>query len=129
MIRSWPKPFEVISEKEKKVVMLAANNDWGRGAVAAYSEEFKNLGVTLQNAEYFEQGQSDYRPSLTKVKGMNPDALLLIMESRDASVLVRQIKEIGFKPAFLPGAAWSPQSLPRRSGMIAALAKASWRRR
>jgi branched-chain amino acid transport system substrate-binding protein len=89
---------KVISEKAKKVVMVAANNDWGRGAVKAYSEEFKPLGVTLMSAEYFEQGQSDYRPSLTKVKGMRPDALLLIMESRDASVLVRQMKEIGFRP-------------------------------
>ena len=89
---------KMIAEKNKKVAMFAPNNDWGRGAVAAYTGEFKNLGMTLQTAEYFEQGQSDYRPSLTKVKGMNPDALLLIMESRDASILVRQIKEIGFKP-------------------------------
>jgi branched-chain amino acid transport system substrate-binding protein len=89
---------KIIAEKAKKVVMYPANNDWGRGAVKAYSGEFKRLGVELQGAEYFEQGQSDYRPSLTKVKGMKPDALLLIMESRDASVLVRQMKEIGFRP-------------------------------
>jgi branched-chain amino acid transport system substrate-binding protein len=89
---------KIISEQAKKVVMFAVNNDWGRGAVGAYSDVFKPLGVTLQSAEYFEQGQSDFRPSLTKVKGMNPDALLLIMESRDAVVLVRQMKEIGFRP-------------------------------
>lgn len=89
---------KIIAEKAKKVVMYAANNDWGRGAVGAYSKEFKKHGVTLQSSEYFEQGQSDFRPSLTKVKGMNPDAFLLIMESRDASVLVRQMKEIGFRP-------------------------------
>jgi branched-chain amino acid transport system substrate-binding protein len=89
---------KVIAEKNKKVVMYAANNDWGRGAVQAYSGVFKDLGVDLQSAEYFDQGQSDYRPSLTKVKGMRPDALLLIMESRDASILIRQMKEIGFRP-------------------------------
>ncbi len=89
---------KVISEKAKKVVMYAANNDWGRGAVKAYTEEFKPHGVTLMSAEYFEQGQADYRPSLTKVKGMKPEALLFIMESRDASVLVRQMKETGFRP-------------------------------
>lgn len=89
---------KIIAEKAKKVVMYGPNNDWGRGAVDAYSKEFKKVGVTLMSAEYFEQGQSDFRPSLTKVKGMNPDALLLIMESRDASVLVRQMKESGFRP-------------------------------
>jgi len=89
---------KVIGEKAKRVVMYAANNDWGRGAVKAYTEEFKPLGITLMSAEYFEQGQADYRPSLTKVKGMKPEALLLIMESRDASVLVRQMKETGFRP-------------------------------
>ena len=90
---------KVISEQAKKVVIYAANNDWGRGAVGAFSESFKTHGVTVQSAEYFEQGQSDFRPSLTKVKGMNPDALLFIMESRDASVLVRQMEEIGFRPS------------------------------
>jgi branched-chain amino acid transport system substrate-binding protein len=89
---------KIIAEKAKKVVMYGPNNDWGRGAVGAYSKEFKKVGVTLMGAEYFEQGQSDFRPSLTKVKGMNPDALLLIMESRDASVLARQMKEIGIRP-------------------------------
>lgn len=89
---------KIIAEKNKKVVMYAPNNDWGRGAVGAYSAEFKSLGVTLQSAEYFEQGQADYRPSLTKVKGMKPDALLLVMESRDASILARQMQESGFRP-------------------------------
>lgn len=89
---------KLISERAKKVVMYGENNDWGRGAVKAYSEVFKDLKVELQSAEYFEPGQSDFRPSLTKVKGMNPDALLLIMQARDAEVLVRQMKETGFRP-------------------------------
>jgi branched-chain amino acid transport system substrate-binding protein len=101
---------KLISEKAKKVVMYAANNDWGRGAVEAYSKVFKPLGVTLQSAEYFEQGQSDFRPSLTKVKGLNPDALLLIMESRDAVVLVRQMQETGFRPIiFARGTVVTPE--------------------
>jgi len=89
---------KLIAERAKKVVMYGENNDWGRGAVKAYSEVFKANGVTLLSGEYYELGQSDFRPSLTKVKGMNPEALLLIMQGRDASVLVRQMKEVGFRP-------------------------------
>jgi branched-chain amino acid transport system substrate-binding protein len=89
---------KIIAEKNKKVVIYAPNNDYGRGAVQAYTEVFKILKVDLQSTEFYDQGQADYRPSLTKVKGLNPDALLLVSESRDAAVLVRQMKESGFRP-------------------------------
>lgn len=88
----------VIAEKAKTVAMFGPNNDFGRGAAAAYGEEFKKVGVRLLTVEYFEQGTADYRPQLTKVKSMSPQALLLVMESRDASVLVRQLRESGMRP-------------------------------
>jgi branched-chain amino acid transport system substrate-binding protein len=87
-----------LADSAGSVVMIGANNDWGRGAVAAYEPHFEELGVDFLGAEYFEQGQADYRPMLTKIKEQNPDALLLIMESRDAATLVRQIKEMGWDP-------------------------------
>lgn len=89
---------KVLAEKAKTVVMIAANNDWGRGAVAAYRPHFEELKVNFLGAEYFEQGQPDFRPILTKVKGQNPQALLLIMESRDAATMIRQMKEMGWTP-------------------------------
>jgi branched-chain amino acid transport system substrate-binding protein len=89
---------KLIAEKASSVVMIAANNDWGRGAVAAYQPHFEQLGVEFLGAEYFEQGQPDYRPLLTKIKAQDPEALLLIMESRDAATLLRQMKEMGWEP-------------------------------
>jgi branched-chain amino acid transport system substrate-binding protein len=89
---------KLVAERAKKVVMYGENNDWGRGAAKAYSAVLKDNGASLEDVEYYELGQSDFRPSLTKVKGMNPEALLLIMQGRDASVLMRQMKEVGFRP-------------------------------
>lgn len=87
-----------IAADAESVYMIAANNDWGRGAVAAYEPHFEELGVAFLGAEYFEQGQPDFRPVLTKIKAEEPESLLLIMESRDAATMVRQMKEMGWDP-------------------------------
>ena len=87
-----------IADDAESVYMMAANNDWGRGAVAAYEPHFEELGVAFLGAEYFEQGLADFRPILTKIKAQEPESLLLIMESRDAATMVRQMKEMGWDP-------------------------------
>lgn len=84
-----------IAERAKSVTIFAANNDFGRGAAQEYRERFAELGVQVVGVEYFEQGQADYRPTLTKVKAQNPEALLLIMEAKDGAVFVRQFHEVG----------------------------------
>jgi branched-chain amino acid transport system substrate-binding protein len=86
-----------IGEQAKSVTLLAANNDFGRGAVAAYKEEFGKVGVRFAGEEYFEQGQADFRPTLTRIKGQNPEAILLVMEGKDAAVFIRQFQEVGMK--------------------------------
>ena len=84
-----------IADAVNSITIFAINNDFGRGAAAAYNEQFKNLGVDVLSTEYFEQGQADYRPTLTSVKSKNPEALLLVMEGKDASVFIRQMNELG----------------------------------
>src|SRR5262245_41221924 len=82
----------------KTVSVVAQNDDFGRGAAAAYDAAFKKAGITLQSTEFFDRGQADYRPLLTKLKRANPDGVLLVMLASDASVFLRQFRELGLKP-------------------------------
>lgn len=86
-----------IADNVGSITIFAINNDFGRGAAAAYTEQFGNLGVDVVSTEYFEQGQADYRPTLTSVKSKDPEALLLVMEGKDASVFIRQMHELGME--------------------------------
>lgn len=86
---------QYIADAVDSITIFAINNDFGRGAAAAYTEQFGNLDVDVVSTEYFEQGQADYRPTLTAVKSRGPEALLLVMEGKDASVFIRQMHELG----------------------------------
>jgi branched-chain amino acid transport system substrate-binding protein len=86
-----------IGQQVKSAAIIAQNDDFGRGAAAAYDAAFKKFGVKLVSTEFFDRGQADYRPLLTKIKRANPDAVLLVMLASDASVFLRQYRELGLK--------------------------------
>jgi len=86
-----------IGQQVKSASIIAQNDDFGRGAAAAYDAAFKKFGVTLVSTEFFDRGQADYRPLLSKIKRANPDAVLLVMLASDASVFLRQYRELGLK--------------------------------
>src|SRR6266446_3177970 len=84
-----------IVQSTKTVSIFAQNDDFGRGAAAAYDAAFKKVGITLLSTEFFDRGQADYRPVLTRVKRANPEAVLLVMLASEGSVFMRQFREIG----------------------------------
>ncbi|HEV8437501.1 MAG TPA: ABC transporter substrate-binding protein [Methylomirabilota bacterium] len=86
-----------MGQQVKAASVIAQNDDFGRGAAAAYDAAFKKAGVKLVSTEFFDRGQSDYRPLLTKIKRANPDAVLLVMLASDASVFLRQFRELGLR--------------------------------
>jgi branched-chain amino acid transport system substrate-binding protein len=79
----------------KTVSLVAQNDDFGRGAAAAYDASFKKAGVKVLSQEFFDRGQADYRPLLTRLKRTNPEALLGVILASDASVFLRQFRELG----------------------------------
>lgn len=84
-----------IAQSTKSVSIFAQNDDFGRGAAAAYDVAFKKYGIKLVSTEYFDRGQADYRPVLTRVKRANPEAVLLVMLASEGSVFMRQFREVG----------------------------------
>src|SRR6266481_9917088 len=84
-----------IAQQVKSASVIAQNDDFGRGAAAAYDAAFKKFGVKLVSTEFFDRGQADYRPVLARVKRANPEAVLLVMLASEGSVFMRQFREIG----------------------------------
>ena len=84
-----------IAKNAKTVSIVAQNDDFGRGAATAYDAAFKKSGVKLVSTEFFDRGQSDYRPLLTRLKRSSPEALLMVMLANEGSVFMRQYRELG----------------------------------
>ena len=47
------------------------------------------------STEFFDRGQADYRPVLTRVKRAAPEGVLLVMLASEGSVFMRQFRELG----------------------------------
>jgi len=84
-----------MGQSTKTVSIFAQNDDFGRGAAAAYDAAFKKNGIKLVSTEFFDRGQADYRPVLTRVKRASPEAVLLVMLASEGSVFMRQFREVG----------------------------------
>lgn len=87
--------WAVNDKKVKKWAYIAINTDYGRGSVEAFNAELKKLGGTVVFTEYFNQGETDYYPLVTKLKASGADALCLFGETVDLSRVVAQFNEMG----------------------------------
>ncbi len=91
--------------KATKVDVLAVNDDWGRQSTAAVKAELEKRGGTLPKIEYYTGGETNFLPQLTAIKNDNPDALFLVGQSQDGSMIVKQLKELKWsKPVIGLGA-------------------------
>ncbi len=79
----------------KSSSILAMNNDFGRGAANAYDAAFKKAGVKLASTDFFDPGQPDYRPVLTRIKRAGAESILGIILASDGAPFMRQYHELG----------------------------------
>lgn len=93
--------------KLERLAYVGVNDDWGRGAVDAFSGEIEALGGETVLKEYFEHGTTDYYTLLTKVRAAQPDGLFVAAETQDGSILVKQIKELGIDTKVFGVGSWA----------------------
>ena len=88
-----------LAEKKpyKKVAYFAEDTDYGRAGVVAMQKELEPKGIKTQSVDYFKKGESDYVTYLTKVKGAEPDAILLFMLDQELQNFMRQYRQYGLK--------------------------------
>lgn len=113
----WKKGF-------KSIAILAPNNAYGSGMVAAVSNAFKNLGGTVATSQLYTEGQADYRQELGRLKSAKPDVYVTTTYGKDGTVINKEFFELGMTstPIFdiyasmdVPDA--DPKSVEGRIGM------------
>jgi branched-chain amino acid transport system substrate-binding protein len=94
----------VAAYKPKTIAYIYAATDFGVSTVKTAQENAVKMGLKEVANEKYQQGQPDYRPSLSKVKIANPDLVFLVSYDADAILLMRQAKEVGLTPKAFLGA-------------------------
>ncbi len=92
--------------KPKSVAILHENSLFGTKGANAFAKSCKKLGYRVVLKQGYEHGGIDFRPVLIRVKQLNPDIVYMVSYIMDASLLMRQSKELKLTPKmFIGGAA------------------------
>jgi branched-chain amino acid transport system substrate-binding protein len=97
--------FEQVA-KPKSIAILYENTDFGSSTSKAMKDWCDGHGVNVVLSEGYQAGAVDFKPILQKVKSLRPDIVYMVSYLMDASLLMRQSKELDINPqAFIGGAA------------------------
>ncbi len=92
--------------KPRTIAFIYENTDFGTSTTKSAKAYAAQKGIAMVADEPYSKGSPDYRSTLTKIKGKNPDLVFMVSYVADAILLMRQAREVGLQPqAFLGGGA------------------------
>jgi branched-chain amino acid transport system substrate-binding protein len=92
--------------KPKTVAILHENSLFGTSGAKEFEKTCNGLKIQVLLKEGYEAGGIDFKPVLIKVKQLNPDIVYMVSYIMDASLLMKQAKELKLTPKmFIGGAA------------------------
>ena len=89
--------------KPKTAVILHENSLFGTKGAKSFKKSCDKLGIKVLMSQGYEHGGIDYKPVLIKVKQLNPDIIYMISYVMDASLIMRQSRELKLTPKLFIG--------------------------
>jgi len=86
----------IIEEKgDKKLAFINIDNDYGWGVYKAAEAATKEYGGEVVSSDFHKQGETEFSGILTKIKGLNPDAIIFNTYIEEGARMMRQAYELG----------------------------------
>lgn len=89
--------------KARKIFIIDDKTTYGKGIADEFEKESRRLGIAVLGHEGITQGEKDFSPLLTKIKGLGPDLIFFGGMYPEGALLVRQAKSLGLSPRWLGG--------------------------
>lgn len=113
-----------------KAAQIYTNDDqFSVGEFKAYEAALKASGVQVVDTETVRTGDVDFSAQLTKIKSLNPDALVISSQGQESVGLITQARKLGLdKVVLLGGNAFNAAGVVKESGksMEGALSATPW---
>lgn len=91
--------------KPQSIAILYESSDFGTSGADDMVKQAEKLGMKVLIKEKYEKGSVDFKPLLSKVKAENPDVIYMVSYVMDASLLMKQIKELRIDAKLFAGGA------------------------
>jgi branched-chain amino acid transport system substrate-binding protein len=80
---------------KKRVAVVQVQTDWGQSVGSTFTAQLKKDGGNVEVEEIYNQGTTDFRAILTKLRREKPDVIFLAMLEEEAATFMRQYKQLG----------------------------------
>ncbi|MCG3141383.1 MAG: hypothetical protein HDKAJFGB_02659 [Anaerolineae bacterium] len=84
-----------------KVASIGVNNAFGKDSRDAMNEQFKAAGIEILADEVFQPGDKDFTAQLTKIKALNPQAVIVHATPGEGAPLTVQYHTLGLTAPLL----------------------------
>lgn len=101
------------------VIYVDNQSPYSKGLAQFYEESFTKQGGTIVGKEAYVPEDQDFKATLTKIKGMNPDVVYLPGYYEQVGKIVKQARELGINVPFLGGDGWDSPKLAEIAGPAA----------
>lgn len=95
----------------KTFSILYVNNDFGVSLEDYFKKKVESLGGKVLSSESFEQGVTDFKPQISKIKKAKAQVVYLLSYPQQTPMIVNQMRELGVKCQILGVAAFEDPSL------------------
>lgn len=89
--------------KPKTAAILYENSLFGTKGAKSFGKICKKLGIKVLLKEGYEHGGIDYKPVLIRVKKLHPDIIYMVSYIMDASLIMKQSREMKLDPKMFIG--------------------------
>ena len=91
--------------KPTSIAILYESSDFGTSGAEDMVKQSEKFGMKVLVKEQYEKGAVDFKPILSKVKAARPDMIYMVSYVMDASLLMKQIKELRIDAKLFAGGA------------------------
>jgi branched-chain amino acid transport system substrate-binding protein len=82
----------------RSVALINENSAFSKDTMAAADRKSREAGLDVVYTEEYTKDVKDLSPTLIKIRALNPDVLMAGTYGEDATLIVRQLKDMGWAP-------------------------------
>ncbi|MBG9978128.1 ABC transporter substrate-binding protein [Ruoffia tabacinasalis] len=98
------------------VVITDQSKDYSVGLAEPFKAEFENLGGTVVDEVFYNDGEQDFMGLLTSIAALDFDVLYVPAFFSEAGIIVRQAREMGLMQPILSGHGFASDTLTEIAG-------------
>ncbi|MBI4691443.1 MAG: ABC transporter substrate-binding protein [Nitrospirae bacterium] len=107
------------NEGINEIAIVYTDNSWGSGLTKSFKNYYEKLGGKIILTEATNEGQTDFRSVLSKVKAAKVSTLYSPTYPKEGGMLVRQAKELGLKVNLYGADNWGAPEFTQIAGSAA----------